>query len=213
MLAFPAFPIRLCGAALLALAVFAASAVDAARQPDRDVRHSSIAGRLLVAAPELEDPNFRGTVVYMIHHDRTGAMGLVVNRVLGAGPLANLLEDFEIEGEALDGAEITVHYGGPVEQHRGFVLHSRDYDSAATVVLSEFAALTSSLDILKDMAAGRGPERSLFALGYAGWAPDQLDAELAAGAWLVVEADEGLLFDPDAESKWQRAFDRHGIDL
>jgi putative transcriptional regulator len=93
------------------------------------------------------------------------------------------------------------------------MLHSPDYRGEDTVVLSDFAALTLSPDILQDIAAGRGPRRSLFALGYAGWGPEQLESELAAGAWVVVEPDADLLFDDHPETKWQRAFDRRGIEL
>ena len=140
-------------------------------------------------------------------------MGLVINRVLGTGPLDQVLEGL---GQAPDDArdrELTVHYGGPVEPARGFMLHSPDYRAADTVVLSELAALTVSPGILQDIASGKGPRRSLFALGYAGWGPEQLEGELAAGAWLVVEPDADLLFDEHPETKWQRAFDRRGIEL
>jgi putative transcriptional regulator len=106
-----------------------------------------------------------------------------------------------------------VHYGGPVERGRGFVLHSPDYHGQNTVVLSNLAAVTSSPDILKDLAAGKGPRQSLFALGYAGWAPDQLASEIAAGAWVVIDADEDLLFGKQVDSKWQRALNREGIEL
>jgi putative transcriptional regulator len=106
-----------------------------------------------------------------------------------------------------------VHYGGPVEPVRAFMLHSPDYRSEDTVVLSDLAALTASPGILQDIAAGKGPRRSLFALGYAGWGPEQLENELAGGAWFVVEPDADLLFDAQPETKWQRAFDRRGIEL
>ena len=202
-------------AGLAALVLTIATAVEAARSPTEldQLDPESVAGRLLVATPELEDPNFDHTVVYMVEHNGGGAMGLVLNRVLGKGPVAELLEGLGIEGQVDPAAEIEVHYGGPVEAGRGFVLHSPDYTGANTVVLSDLVALTSSLDILSAIAAGNGPKRSLFALGYAGWAPGQLEAELAVGAWVVVDADEALLFDDQVDSKWQRALDRRGIDL
>jgi putative transcriptional regulator len=200
-------------AALLAIVFFVGVDTDAAREPDRDTRQSSLAGRLLVATPDLEDPNFRQTVVYMIQHDDDGAMGLVVNRVLGSGPLDELLEGLGIDAEGNADIEVEVHYGGPVEAGRIFMLHTPDYRSEDTTVVSNLAALTVTPEILRDIAAGKGPRRSLFALGYAGWAPHQLEDELAVGAWVVVEADEALLFDREADTKWQRAFDRRGIDL
>jgi putative transcriptional regulator len=200
-------------AALLALFTYASVATDAARRQDPDPARPSLAGQLLVAAPELDDPNFRETVVYLVHHDQAGAMGLVLNRVLGAGPLGEMLEGLGVEPDGRADLELQVHYGGPVEPARGFMLHSPDYRAADTVVLSDLAALTISPGILQDLAAGKGPKRSLFALGYAGWGPEQLESELAAGAWFVVEPDADLLFDQHPETKWQRAWARRGIEL
>jgi putative transcriptional regulator len=200
-------------AALLAIMIVAGVDTDAARSPDRDAPRNSVAGQLLVATPDLQDPNFRETVVYMIHHDEGGAMGLVLNRVLGTGPLDKMLEGLGIDPGVEHDLELDVHYGGPVEAGRGFMLHTPDYRAEDTVVVSDLAALTTSPEILQAIAAGNGPRRSLFALGYAGWAAHQLEDELAAGAWVVVEADEALLFDDQTATKWQRAFDRRGIDL
>ena len=152
-------------------------------------------------------------MVYLVQHDRAGAMGLVINRVLGTGPLDRMLEGLGLAPERASDLELQVHYGGPVEPARAFVLHSPDYHASETLVVSDLAALTPSPGILEDMAAGRGPERSLFALGYAGWAPGQLESELAAGVWFVVEPDAALLFDPDTATKWQRAYARRGIEL
>jgi putative transcriptional regulator len=200
-------------AALLALVTYASVGTDAARRQDQDPTTGSLAGQLLVAAPDLQDPNFSQTVVYLVHHDQSGAMGLVLNRVLGSGPLDKVLEGLGMPSDGAADLELRVHYGGPVEPARGFMLHSPDYRGADTVVLSELVALTLSPGILEDIAAGRGPKRSLFALGYAGWGPEQLEGELAAGAWFVVEPDADLLFGEQPETKWQRAFDRRGIDL
>jgi putative transcriptional regulator len=200
-------------AALLAIVMYAGVRPDAARPPDREPTRASLAGRLLVATPDLEDPNFRRTVVYMIHHDDGGAMGLVVNRVLGTGPLDKMLEGLGLDPRGEGRIDIEVHYGGPVEAGRVFMLHTPDYRVDETVVVSDLAAVTVAPAILEDIAAGHGPRRSMFALGYAGWAADQLEDELTAGAWVVVEADEALLFDQQSDTKWQRAFDRRGIDL
>jgi putative transcriptional regulator len=200
-------------AALLVLFTYASMETDAARRQDPEAAERSLAGRLLVATPDLEDPNFRETVVYLVHHDGTGAMGLVINRLIGAGPLDRMLEGLGVEPESASDLELRVHYGGPVEPTRAFMLHSPDYRAADTVVLSELAALTLTPGVLGDIAAGKGPKRSLFALGYAGWGPEQLEGELAAGAWFVVEPDADLLFDDHPETKWQRAFDRRGIEL
>lgn len=197
---------------ILAL-TFVGTTSDAARQPGEAPAASSLAGQFLVATPELEDPNFDHTVVYLISHDDSGAMGLVINRVVAKGPLNRLLEDLGVESEAPDSEVVRVHYGGPVDPSRAFVLHSSDYRSDGTVQLTDGIAMTGSLDVLEDIAAGQGPKQRLLAVGYAGWAPDQLEQEVAAGAWITVPADETLLFDERIETKWQRAMQRHGVDL
>ncbi len=205
--------IQIGGAGLMALLWLLTPITQAARTPGEAAPLPTVAGHLLVATPELDDPNFRHTVVYMIQDDSTGAMGLVVNRVLGKGPAGELLKGLGVEGDPTLAGEIEVHYGGPVERGRGFVLHSPEYHGEDTVVLSELAALTSSPDVLEDMATGKGPRQSLFALGYAGWGPDQLASEIAAGAWVIVDADADLLFGDQDDGKWQRALDRQGIEL
>jgi putative transcriptional regulator len=173
----------------------------------------SLAGQLLVATPELDDPNFSHTIVYMVQHDAGGAMGVVINRVLGHGPLGKLLEGLGVEEGSDSEADIRVHYGGPVELGRGVVLHSPDYRRDDPLVVDDLAAFSFSLDALRDLAQGRGPRHSLFALGYAGWAPHQLENEIARGSWFTIAPDEALLFDDAVETKWQRALARRGFDL
>ncbi|MBI4841844.1 MAG: YqgE/AlgH family protein [candidate division NC10 bacterium] len=175
-------------------------------------RVGDLTGQLLVATDELRDPRFVRTVVYMVRHDAGGAMGLVVNRPLGQVPLAVLLERLGMEGKAV-GGEMRVHYGGPVETARGFVLHTSDYVTQGTQVVRDGIALTAQPEIFRAIGAGAGPRRTLFALGYAGWAPGQLEAEIRAGAWITVPADEGLMFDEHFEKKWNRAMARRRFDL
>ena len=173
----------------------------------------SLAGQLLVATPELDDPNFSRTIVYMVQHDESGALGVVINRVLGAGPLGKLLEGLGIE-EGSDSADsIRVHYGGPVDLGRGVVLHSPDYRQDDPLVVDDLAAFSFSFDALRDIAQGGGPRHSLFAFGDAGWAPDQLEGEIARGSWFTIAPDEALLFDDAVETKWERALARRGVDL
>ena len=173
----------------------------------------SLAGQLLVAAPELDDPNFSHTIVYMVQHNDDGAVGVVINRVLAHGPLGKLLEGLGIEEGSDSEAEIRVHYGGPVEFGRGVVLHSPDYRKDDPLVVDDLAAFSFSVDALRDIARGQGPRHSLLALGYAGWAPQQLENEIARGSWFTIEPDEALLFDDAVDTKWQRALARRGIDL
>ena len=185
----------------------------AAGQPARSAPGDPIAGQFLVATPELQDPNFYHTVVLMVRHDDTGAMGLVINRVIARGPFEKLLEGMGIEDAQNGPSEIRVYSGGPVQPGLGFVLHSRDYETGETVEVDDHVAMTPSLDVLKAIAAGNGPRESLVAFGYAGWGAGQLESEIAAGSWAIVPADVRLLFDEDVASKWQRALARRGVEL
>ncbi len=171
-----------------------------------------LTGQLLVAMPQMRDPRFARSVIYMCAHSAEGAMGLVVNRRAGSISFDDLLQQLEI-GPNHRSDDIRVHFGGPVEQGRGFVLHSSDYLHSGTLRVDDHVALTATLDILKQLAAGGGPRRSLLALGYAGWGPGQLDAEIQANGWLSVPADEELLFDDALDNKWQRAITKIGIDF
>jgi putative transcriptional regulator len=168
----------------------------------------------LVAEPELRDPNFDHTVVYVLDHDGTGAMGLVINRVLAEGPLDRLLESVLEDAPPIDPDQtIRIYYGGPVQPEQPIVLHSREYHLPSTVDVEDGIAFTPSIDVLRDLARGQGPRQSLLAIGYAGWSPGQLEREISQGAWLVVDSDATLVFDAGVASKWERAFARRGVDL
>ncbi len=170
-----------------------------------------LSGQLLVAMPGLQDPRFAKTVIYLCAHNADGAMGLVVNREIDSISFPDLLEQLNIEPSG--GVEpIRVHFGGPVESGRGFVLHSPDYVQDTTMVVDTEVALTATINILKAIADGSGPRRRLLALGYAGWGPGQLDTEIKANGWLHVAADEDLVFGANLEGKWQRAMGKLGID-
>jgi putative transcriptional regulator len=163
--------------------------------------------------PQMLDERFARSVVYICaHSDEAGAMGLVVNKVLGSLTLGELFAQLEIASSG-PATSRPVHFGGPVDAGRGFVLHTTDYNEDATLVVNEHIALTATLDILRAIAQGSGPRESLFALGYAGWAPGQLDAEIQANGWLSVAADDAIVFDPDHDGKWRRALGKLGIDL
>lgn len=171
-----------------------------------------LTGQLLVAMPQMQDPRFARTVVYMCAHTSNGAMGLVLNRLVDNVTFPDLLEQLNITGGQVE-QEIHVHFGGPVETGRGFVLHSADYVQDATLVIDENVGLTATVDILKAIAQGDGPKSSLLALGYAGWGPGQLDSEIQANGWLSVGADDRLLFDTEIANKWERAMAKIGIDF
>ena len=137
-------------------------------------------------------------------------MGLVVNKFIDTVTLPELLDKLGIPAAGLTG-RARVHSGGPVEEGRGFVLHSDDYVEENTLVVGKMA-LTATLDILRAIGRGEGPRRSLLALGYAGWGPGQLDVEMQDNGWLHVPADEGIVFDHEISDKWQRALAKLGID-
>ena len=171
-----------------------------------------LTGQLLIAMPNMRDPRFEKTVIYMCVHNAEGAVGLVVNRQIDSITFPDLLRQLNIESSDTP-PDLPIHFGGPVETGRGFVLHSTDYGQAGTIMVGDLIGLTATVDILKDMAAHRGPRNSLLALGYAGWGPGQLDGEIQQNAWLNVPADEGLIFDSEIDTKWSRAIAKIGIDL
>jgi putative transcriptional regulator len=173
---------------------------------------STLTGQLLVAMPHMADSRFARTVVYLCAHSAEGAMGLVVNRLIDSLSFHSLLDQLGLEanGEAL---EMPVHFGGPVESSRGFVLHSADYIQDSTLVIDEDIALTATIDVLKAIASGAGPRQRVLALGYAGWGAGQLDAEIQANGWLMVPADHELVFGVDNDTKWERSMAKIGIDL
>ena len=194
-------------AAILALLLTAALPAPTAL-PQR----ASLAGQLLVAAPSMGDPRFYQTVIMLVRHDRTGAMGIVVNRPLQERPVAALLEAL---GEKAVGAtgNVRIFAGGPVQPELGFVLHSAEYRRADTMEIDGHVAMTSSREILRDIAANRGPKQSLVAFGYAGWAPGQLEGELVQGVWFTAPADAKLIFEEERERVWENAVTRRTQDL
>ncbi|MBT4490136.1 MAG: YqgE/AlgH family protein [Rhodospirillaceae bacterium] len=175
------------------------------------VEDGYMTGQLLIAMPTMGDPRFERTVIYMCAHSADGAMGLVVNKRASEIDFPELLKQLEIETESVKDP-IPILVGGPVETGRGFVLHSLDYRQDSTLEVSEDVGLTATVDILRSIAEGEGPTRSLLTLGYAGWSAGQLDEEIQANGWLNVSADAGLLFDEDLGDKWDRAVRKVGID-
>lgn len=171
-----------------------------------------LTGQLLIAMPDMGDDRFARAVVYMCAHSAEGAMGLIVNKPTPDVRFADLLEQLSIETGPMS-RDIRIHFGGPVETGRGFVLHSSDYASGAgTMQVAGEIAMTATLDVLEDMATGQGPARSMLALGYAGWGPRQLETEIAQNGWLVCPSDDDILFGRANEHKWTAALKLLGID-
>jgi len=196
-------------ALVLGTILLAAMTLDArAETPAR----RSLAGRLLVATDAMNDTRFERTVIYLVRHDAEGAFGLVVNLPRGEVSFERALGPLGLEVPPGSG-NVRVHYGGPVNERRGFVLHTPDWTGEGTTVVDGRFALTEDPRVLQAMARGAGPTRALFCLGYAGWAPGQLDREMTTGAWALALADERLVFDVDAPQKWIEAMSRRLLDL
>ena len=172
----------------------------------------SLSGQLLVAMPHMEDPRFARSVVYMCAHSDDGAMGFVVNRLIDSMRFDTLMDQLGLETKGIR-PDLPVHFGGPVEASRGFVLHSTDLVQEATLVIEDDIALTATTEMLKTIAEGEGPEHCVLALGYASWSPGQLDQEIQDNGWLLVPADQHLVFGADNDAKWEGALSKLGIDL
>ena len=190
-----------------------------ARPGQRRASEGYLDGQLLIAMPVMSDPRFARSVIYLCAHSEDGAMGLIINQRASHISFPDLLERLGIEtaenedGVSDDAGTVSIHVGGPVETGRGFVLHSADYFKAeSTLPIDESVCLTATIDILRDIAKGSGPDKALLALGYAGWAPGQLESEIQANGWLHCTADPELIFDPEVDRKYNRALGKIGID-
>ena len=158
---------------------------------------------------------FARTVVLMVKHDIKGAFGLVVNRPIGKITAGRLLQQLGNPPEDVPApeVEITLHAGGPVARTRVFVIHSTDFEGKETKVVNPSVAVTTSPDVLRAIATGKGPKQSLLALGYSGWGPGQLEGELKRDGWVVAPFDRDIVLDGESETKWRRALRRRGVDL
>ncbi len=171
---------------------------------------SPFRNQLLIAMPALQDGPFTKSVIYVCAHSSAGSMGIVINQKLQDVGFSELMEQLQLPQPLI--VEPVVHYGGPVEASRGFVLHSDDFIHADTVRINKNICITGTVDILKALAEGKGPHKSIFALGYAGWGPGQLEAEMQSNSWLTVPADDDILFSADLGCKWEKALFRLGIN-
>jgi putative transcriptional regulator len=174
---------------------------------------SFLEGKLLIAMPGMSDPRFEKSVIFMCAHSAEGAMGIIVNKPVTGLSFQDMMQrlDLQVTDRTLN---FPVLYGGPVETGRGFVLHSADYDSSdATLPVSEDVSLTATIEILRAMGDGRGPENAIFALGYAGWSPGQIENEIRSNGWIHCDSDSSLLFGTDLHAKWATALGKLGIDV
>jgi putative transcriptional regulator len=181
------------------------------RAPRRGSKGDYLTGQLLIAMPGMQDPRFAGSVICLCAHSADGAMGLVLNKPVDGISFDELLRQLELEPRPPE-RRLRMVQGGPVENGRGFVLHTTDWSSDASLQVNGELALTASLDILKAVATGGGPRQGVLALGYAGWGPGQLESEIQSNAWLSVNADEGLLFSEEAGRMWRQAMAKLKVD-
>lgn len=179
---------------------------------DKKIELPHLDGKLLIAMPGMGDNRFDKTLIYMCAHSEDGAMGLIINKPAVDLQFSDLLEQLEIT-PTQSCRPIEVHFGGPVEHGRGFVLHSKDYIAEdSTLQVNDDFGMTATLDILEDISQGNGPDSCLLALGYAGWGPGQLESEIRENGWLTCDADEALIFSDDNKAKWSGAIESLGID-
>jgi putative transcriptional regulator len=169
-------------------------------------------GKLLIAMPGMGDPHFEKSVIFMCAHSSEGAMGIMINKPVAGLSFHDLMQKLDLEVNP-GTPNFPILYGGPIETGRGFVLHSGDYESSeATLPVAEDVSLTATLDILRAMADGRGPQHAIFALGYAGWSPGQIEDEIRRNGWIHCDSDPDLLFDAELDAKWSIALRKLGID-
>ncbi len=173
---------------------------------------SNLTDHFLIAMPQLADPNFFHSVTYICEHSDKGAMGIVINHPVDLS-LNELFDHMEIKQRSGEVAPQAIFNGGPVENERGFVLHSYDKTWNSTLKITDKLAITTSRDIIEAIASNSGPEKSLIALGYAGWEKGQLEKEIADNAWLCGPADDSILFDLPITERWKAAAKKIGVDL
>ncbi|HEY1614500.1 MAG TPA: YqgE/AlgH family protein [Rhizomicrobium sp.] len=169
-------------------------------------------GKLLIAMPGMSDPHFDKSVIYMCAHSAEGAMGIMINKPVEGLSFHELITRLDLKPSERT-PDFPVLYGGPVETGRGFVLHSGEYETSdGTMPVSEDVSLTATLDILRAIAEGRGPDRAIFALGYAGWNAGQIESEIRLNGWIHCDSDPDILFGSAPDTKWVEALRKLGID-
>lgn len=175
-------------------------------KPQLSPESVSLTGQLLVASAAMGDPRFQRTVILIVQHNMSGAFGIAINRPVEERPLASL-PGMPGEKDGIEGS-VQIHAGGPVQPGLGFVIHTTDYALPETIVINGELAMTASPGVLRDIGRKKGPQKTLIAFGYAGWGPNQLEAELAHDAWFTIEADSTLIFDEPRKNVWDKAMAR-----
>jgi putative transcriptional regulator len=178
----------------------------------RTQRDGFLQGKLLIALPGMPDPRFERSVILMCAHTDDGAMGLIVNKPVEGVPIRQLLDKLSIPVTA-NRLDTPVLYGGPVETERGLILHSNEFSTGQSTRVTDDVSLTGTLDVLHAIAAGRGPQKAMFALGYAGWSEGQIEDEIRGNGWVHTDMDTGILFDLPPEAKWSAALKKLGINI
>jgi putative transcriptional regulator len=173
---------------------------------------NQLTGHLLIAMPRMMDPNFHQTVTYICEHSDQGTLGIIINRPLDLD-LGEMLQQLSLVPDDLALSNQPILQGGPVELERGFVIHESPKEWESTLQIQDSIYVTTSQDILSALAAGKGPQRSLVALGYAGWGAGQLEAEIVENSWLNVPATNSIIFETPFQSRWEQAASLLGVDL
>jgi len=196
---------------ILSLAIAGLRAAEPEPAAPADQGADPPAGYILIASARMQDPRFDHTVVLLLKHDKSGAFGIIVNRPVAEKPIAALLAEAGAAAKEPDRTDdkiegsIAIYFGGPVQTDRGFVLHSTDYRGPDTMAVDTAIAMTSTREILRDIGRNRGPKKYLFALGYAGWGPGQLEGEIERRDWFSAVEDPELVFDAARARVWERA--------
>jgi len=171
----------------------------------------NLTGHLLISMPSLYDERFYKTVIYICAHSKDGAMGIIINKKIDYDLYPDLLKQLGIDKPLLN-KKLLIRYGGPIESSRGFVLHTDEVIQKETLTIDKGIALTSTYEFFENLSKGKGPKNSILALGYAGWAPGQIEKEIIESSWVTLSTDSKFLFDDEVGNKWSKAYNLLGVD-
>ena len=172
-----------------------------------------LAGKLIIAMPTMSDPRFKRSVVCICAHNEDGAIGIIINKIIESLSFSKIINQLKLKKNMTkNDYKDHIYFGGPVETERGFILHSSDYSSENSTSINSEISMTASTEILQALIDGNGPNKSIVALGYAGWGPGQLDTEIQSNAWLSVESDLELVFSAKTAEKWDMALEKIGVN-